>query len=496
MKNRSVTRLHWSYLADAWAVSRRVRIASAAHPGMSISHALARQILFALMFPAVLMPLASSLASVAMPTIRDQFGIQADMTAWISTAYTLPFMVLMPVYGRLSDAVGKRRLLLAGMAIFCLGTALTLSASNLGWLLLGQAVQGIGTAGMVPLSIAFISSIFRPDARGDALGAWSAMGPVMGFGAPLFGGFLVEHWGWRSAFWPSLILGLISLIVVAIIVPAGLSVIQSQFWRRFDWIGVALLSSAITSLLFYFSSRPITGVAPLQDRRLLTAALLLFASFALWERKIATPFVDFSLFRRKSFNLASICASLRMFTMSGSGFLMPLFLVDVHDLSATMLGLLLMITPGAMMLIVRFAGRMSDQWGSRPLVMVGAAVQALTMLALALLPVSAPLIWLMGVLLIHGFGVGLMLAPLHQAAMSGVSDAEVGSAAGLYSMVRFAGSAVGTALLGVLLQHNFNLALPTSVAYQNVFLCLAGVSLLSLFTATGLQSGPIESPQE
>jgi EmrB/QacA subfamily drug resistance transporter len=462
----------------------RPRVAEAELP---VPRAVARRILIGLMLPAMLMPLAGSMTNVALPTIRDQFAISADMTAWVATAFTLPFMVLMPVYGRLSDGVGKRRLILAGLLLFALGTMMTLLATNLSWIMIGRVIQGIGSAGIMPLSIAFVTAVFHPQERGEALGVWSSVGPMVGFLAPLGAGLVVEQWGWRASFAPPLLLTVVTIVVVAQFVPAGLSSVMPQFWRRFDWIGVLLLTAAVISFIFFVSSRPITGVAPLQDWRLLTAAVVLFTLFIRWERGRENPFVALDLFRRSTFSRASLCASMRMITMNGGSFLLPLFLVDVYGLTPTAVGGMLMIIPGAMALVVRYGGQMADRWGSRVPIVIGGVVQMITMLILSQLPAQVSLWWIFLVLAAHGFGVGLMLAPLHHAAMHQIADSEAGSAAGLYSMVRFAGSAVGTALIGVLLQYFLDLGLPTINAYQNAYLFLAGMALVGLITGIGLK---------
>ena len=111
----------------------------------------ARRILISLMFPSMVMPLTSSMSRVALPIIRDHFRLQADMTAWVATAFMLPFMILMPVYGRLSDGLGKRRLILAGIFIFSIGTAIATLAPSLSWLMAGRAIQGVGVGGIMPL---------------------------------------------------------------------------------------------------------------------------------------------------------------------------------------------------------------------------------------------------------------------------------------------------------------------------------------------------------
>ncbi|RME54472.1 MAG: MFS transporter [Caldilineae bacterium] len=448
--------------------------------GVSISRSQARRILYSLMVPAMIMPLTSSMSRVALPILRDEFLLPADVVAWVSTAFTLPFMILMPVYGRLSDSVGRRRLLLAGILIFSLGTGVTVFASDLAWLMLGRALQGFGVAGMTPLGMALISAIFDADERGEALGTWSTIGPFTAFVGPFLAGFLVDLWGWRAAFAPPLFIGLAALVVVYQFVPAGLSQIRPDFWRRFDWIGVGLFAAAVSGLLFYLSSRPITGAPPLQDWRLLLATGALGLAFVRWERVRSNPFVPLGLFRIRSFSGASLAAALRMFVMAGSGFLLPLFLVDIHHASASMVGILLMVNPGAMAIMVRLGGTIADRWGSRWPVLLGLTTQSVVMAFLGLGWGEASLGILAGLLAVHGLGVGLMLAALHQAAMVDVDEAYMGAAAGMYSMIRFAGAAMGTALAGVLLQQRLDSGVPVLTAYENVFLALVGVGILGM----------------
>lgn len=452
-----------------------------------ISAQAAQRILIGLMIPNIIMPMASSMSRVALPIIRDDFQIPADTTAWIATAFTLPFMILMPVYGRLSDGVGRRRLLLAGIVIFAVGTTMTVTATGLAGLMIGRMVQGIGTAGIMPLGMALISSIFSADQRGKAMGTWSSVGPVTGVVGPLLAGFLVTGWGWRGAFAPPLIISAIAFVVVYKVVPAGLSTVRKGFIRGFDWVGVCLLALASTAFLFFLSSRPITGVPSLQDWRLLTATLVAATAFVVWETRRKDPFVALSVFRNRIFTLASISASARMFAMSGISFLIPLYLVDIHHLSASALGFMLMINPGSMALMVRFGGMISDRWGSRWPVVCGLTGQIVVAALFSRLPAAAPLWPIIALLSLHGLSVGLMLAALHSAAMQQVPQEQMGVAAGLYSMIRFAGAVIGTALAGVLLQIFLDQGLLTINAYQIVFLCIAGFSAAGLLAAFNLR---------
>ena len=439
------------------------------------------------MFPAMLMPMVSTMSSVALPVIRDDFGIQADVTAWVAAVFSLPFMILMPVYGRLSDGLGQRRLILLGIAIFSVGTSIVLSAADMPWLMAGRAVQGIGLSGMMPLGMALISSLFRKAERGRALGTWSTIGPATGFLGPLFAGFLVAAWGWRGAFAPPLLFGLIAFLAVYKAVPARSNSANSSFLRSFDWGGVILLAATTTSLVFFLSSRSVTGVAPLRDWRLLVASLVLLSGFIWWEGRREHPFVALGIFADRMFLRASFCASMRMFGMGGLSFLIPLYLVDIQGLGPAQLGGLLMIGAGTMALVVRFAGGMADRWSSRWLVVAGLAVQMLVMLIFSQLSGNIPLVGVAVNLGFHGLGAGLMLAVLHRAVMGNIPEAQMGAAAGLYNMLRFLGGVMGTALSGVLLQGYLDSALPAIEAYQEVFFIFAGFPALGAIVAFSLR---------
>lgn len=442
-----------------------------------------RRILFGLMLPAMLMPMLSTMSRVSLPIVRDTFSLTADIAAWIDVGFTLPFMLFMPVYGRLGDGLGARRLLLFGIASFALGTGLVLTSTTIPHLLVGRAIQGVGLAGMMPLSIGLIASLFPPQTRGRTMGTWSTVGPTTGFFGPLIAGFLVGIWGWHAAFAPPLVCGLVAFAVVYRLIPArvhGEHIDTLAFLRTFDWGGMVLLAAAASSLVLYLSSRALTGIAPLHDVRLIAAALVFLALFLWWEKRRSDPFVAPSLFANSTFLRSTFCASMRMVSMGGIGFLIPLYLVDIKGIRPAELGGMLMIGAGSMAVVVRIAGGLADRWSSRWLVVMGLLGQTSVLLAFSQLPASATLWHIGAALSAHGLSAGFMLATLHKVVMGGVEQAETGTAAGLYSMCRFLGSAIGTALSGVLLQEHIDAALDLLSAYQQVF------SVIALFPALGI----------
>jgi len=434
-----------------------------------------QKLLYVLMAPSMAMIFSGATFGVALPTLRTYFGVGADMAAWLVTAYTLPFMIFMPLYGRLGDSLGKRNLILAGMSIFLVGTLLTMTSTNLGPLILGRAIQGAGLAGIAPLSMAIIYERFPSDERGRALGTWNSIGPVVGIFGPVLAGLMVDYLGWRTIFVPTLLMGIFALVIVWLLVPS-LRTANFGFLRTFDWLGVVLLVFAISFFVFYISSRPITGVEPLRDWRLLLVSIFSFIALIWREQRRTDPFLELELFGISSLRWASIGSGIRMFTMSGISFLMPLYLTDVHDLPASTTGIMLMLNAAALLTTMRKGGQLADRWGSRRPVMIGMTGQSLCMAYFALLPADAPLMLVGAGLVVHGLSAGLSLAALHRASLRDVPVDQNGAAAGIYSMIRFGGMLMGAALGGVLLQQTLTNTGSMVVAYQAVFWLISAVA--------------------
>jgi EmrB/QacA subfamily drug resistance transporter len=436
-------------------------------------------ILIGLMAPAILTGMSHHMFTVAMPSIRQTFALDADMTAWVVMVYSLPFMTLMPLYGRLGDKLGKRRLLLLGIALFLMGSALAMISTSLPWLMLGRFVEGVGAAGFIPLCLAIISQRFAPEKRGNAMGVWNSAIPLTGMTVPFIAGLLIDSLGWRAIYPPIFVAGILAVIIIRRTIQPLTTRIDFQFLRSFDWAGVALLSGSLASLLFYTSSRPITGVPALHDVRLLALCLLLFLALIVWERRHLIPYINLTLFTNRTFTVASVSAGLRMFLMSSVSFLIPLYLTDIHGSSASVIGIVLMLQAAALFLTSRFGGQLADRWGSQRPVTLSMVGLVGIMALLASFPASIPLWPIIAAGMGHGFLIGLSLAPLHRAAMHGVGEAEVGIAAGLYSLVRFAGQILGTAVAGVLLQQGLDQLQAPIEAYQQVLWVFTGVALLA-----------------
>ncbi len=446
-----------------------------------------RAILIALLFPTVAILLNGSMFGVALPTVRDELGISADVAAWLAIAFTLPFMMFMPLFGRLGDELGKPRLLLAGLAIFFAGSALALSADDFTLLFVGRLVQGAGSAGITPLSIAILADRFPAEERGWALGTWNSAAPATSVFGPTVGGLLVDSLGWRAIFVPVLIVALLAMGIVRRQVPTLRDKPNWAVLRAFDWVGVLLFGAAVVLIVLYVSSRPVTGVEPLQDLRLLSGTVFFGTAFTLWERRRRRPLIDFQIWRGRRFSLASLSAGLRMTMMIGINFLLPLYLADLYGLSASAIGLLASLHSVALFVTIRQGGPLADRWPNRWLIMISLGAQMGMMGVFALLPGGISLLWIAAVSVGHGAGAGLSLAALHRTALGDIDAEQTGAAAGMYSMTRFGGLMLGTAVAGIILQSGLDRGLPAVEAYQVVYGFLAATGLVGVILASRLR---------
>lgn len=453
-----------------------------------------RAVLIGLMVPMGMTVLNLSMFGVALPFIRDSFKAEADTIAWLVTAYTLPFVIFMPLYGRLSDGLGKRRLFTIGIVVFFVGTLTCLFADTIPQLLVGRVIQGIGTAGVNPLCIAIISELFPDSQRGKALGTWSSMGPATGMVGPFVGGFLVDQWGWQTMFIPGVIAAVVALYVVRGYVPKLAPKPQPGFLLHFDWFGMFLLGSSIMSFVAFLSSRQLTGVEPLHDWRLALATVVLLAAFIWWERRYSQPLVPLAIFRASNFARASFGGSVRMFLMGSQSLLIPLYLSDVYNMSGTQVGFMLTMHAGALLATVRLGGRLGDNWSRRWPIVLGIGTQASMMFFFGLLPGSAPWWSVAAGLFAHGLGAGMSLAVLHRVALDDVPAHFAGAAAGLYSMTRFFGSIIGTTLGGVVLAQSLSHSSSIVVGYNYVFFFVAFVGLAGIVAILPVKnSAPIRA---
>ncbi|MFW6253076.1 MAG: MFS transporter [bacterium] len=448
-----------------------------------------RRLLIALMAPTLSVITMLAMFAVAIPSLRAEFSLTEDVASWLQVAYAMPFMMSMPLYGRLANGLGARRLLLLGLGLFIAGTVVLMFLNTLPMIFLARVIQGLGAGGVNPMSMAIIMHNAPDDRRGNMLGTWNSIGPIAGMLGPLAGGILIDLYGWRSIFGFALAVAIPAMVLAWRGIPFDSRDAETSgrdILRTFDWPGVILFNAAIVLFVFYLSSRPVTGMSPLTDWRLAVGALAVGVLFVKLQRRRRNPFIRLSIFRNRNFSFASICVSIRMALMGGITFVAPLYVTDLFSLSATAAGAVITLHSFALLITMRLGGVLVDRYYSRLQIIVGLSIESVAMLALALLPVQAGLPVVLTAIAVHGLGAGLCLAALHLFALSSVSRAQSATAAGLYSMVRFAGSMFGQAVGGVVLFAGISRFGLTGAGYTPVFVFYLLLSLVGAAAAFGL----------
>lgn len=382
--------------------------------------------------------------TTALPAIRADLGGTLEDLEWTVNAYTLTFAVLLMLGAALGDRFGRRRLFVAGLAVFTAASAAAALAPGIGALVAARAVQGIGAAVMMPLTLTLLTAAVPAARRGAALGAFGAITSVAVAGGPLIGGTLTEHIAWQWIFWLNVPVGMLLLPV------ARFRLAESRApGARLDVPGTLLVSGGLFGIVYGLVNGGSHGWTSTRVLLALTAGTVLLAAFVLHGSTARSPMLPMRLFRGRAF-LGINAASLLMFLgMFGSIFLLSQFLQTVAGYSPTEAGLRMLPWTGMPLLVAPLAGILSDRIGGRPVVAAGLALQAagLGLFALVLEP-GVSYAAQLPALILCGLGMALFFAPAASVVMGSVRPAEQGIASGANNALREVGGALGVAVLG------------------------------------------------
>lgn len=381
--------------------------------------------------------------TTALPAIREDLGGRLEDLEWTVNAYTLTFAVLLMFGAALGDRFGRRRLFIAGLAVFTGASAAAALSPGIDALIAARAVQGVGAAVMMPLTLTLLTAAVPAARRGMALGIYGAVTGLAVASGPLIGGSLTEHISWQWIFWLNVPIGL------ALIPLARLRLAESTApGSRLDLPGTLLISGGLFGIVYALVNANAEGwtSTPVLTGLIVGAALV--GGFVRHGFKSADAMLPMRLFRNRGFlgiNLAGLLMFLGMF---GSIFLLSQFLQGVTGYSPTEAGLRMLPWTGMPMIVAPIAGILSDRIGGRPVVAAGLALQALGLGWFAVI-LSADVSYAaqLAPLIISGIGMGLYFAPASNALMSTVTPADQGKASGTNNAMREVGGALGVAVL-------------------------------------------------
>lgn len=396
--------------------------------------------------------LASSLAfidgsvvNVALPAIGTALGAGAAGLQWIINAYMLPLSALLLLGGAAGDRYGRRRIFLAGIAVFALASVLCAASGSLGGLLAGRALQGVGAAMLMPNSLSLLGSAFAGEARGRAIGTWAAAGAIAGALGPLAGGWLVDALGWRWIFLVNLPVAAGALWLGARHVPAD----RDDAGQPLDWLGALLATMGLGGVTWSLTILS-NGGSALRDIVIGAAGFAALAAFLLVERRRgARAMMPSALFATRAFAGLTLLTLALYGALGGLLVLLPYMLIVGGGYSAVAAGAALLPLPAVIGIASRFMGRVAGRIGPWiPLSLGSLIVAAGFALATRIDPAGGYWATVFPPILVIAIGMAGAVAPLTTAVMASVDTAHVGAANGFNSAVARTGGLVATALLG------------------------------------------------
>jgi EmrB/QacA subfamily drug resistance transporter len=413
---------------------------------------------------------------VALPSIRVDLGGSLESLEWTVNAYTLTFAVLLITGAALGDRFGRKRMFVLGLAVFTTASAFAAVAPSIEALIAARALQGLGAAIVLPLTLTLLSEAVPAEKRGMALGIWagvSGLGVALG---PFVGGAVVEGIAWQWIFWLNVPIGLV-------LVPlAARRLTESRGpARRLDLPGLGLVGAGLFGLTFGIVRATELGWTSLTVMGSIGTGVVMIAAFLWWETRAAAPMLPLRFFRSRGFAASNGVSFAMFFGVFGSIFLLSQFFQTAQGYSPFEAGLRTLPWTGMPMIVAPIAGLLSDRIGSRPLMVSGLALQSVALFWLA--AISAPdtaYASLIVPFVLAGTGMALVFAPSANAVLSSVRPQEAGQASGATNAIRELGGVMGVAVLATVFSAHGSYASPQAFTDGVVAALPIGATVLAV----------------
>jgi EmrB/QacA subfamily drug resistance transporter len=394
----------------------------------------------------LIVSLDNTVLNVALPSMQRDLHASTSGLQWTIDAYTLVLASLLMLAGSTADRIGRKRVFLAGLVVFTLGSVLCSLAPNLEALVAFRMVQAVGGSMLNPVAMSIITNTFTdPRERARAIGAWGAVVGISMAAGPLVGGLLVESVGWRSIFWINLPVGLAALLLTLRFVPES----RAPKARRPDPVGQLLVIALFGTLTYAIIEAPSTQFASIVPPAVVALAALI--GLLWYEPRRAQPLIDLRFFRSAPFSGATVIAISAFAALGGFLFLSTLYLQNVRGLNALEAGLWMLPMAAPTFLCAPLSGRLVGSRGPRlPLLIAGCAMTVSGVL-FAVFESETSNTTLFAGYVLFGIGFGFVNAPITNTAVSGMPRAQAGVAAAVASTSRQLGQTLGVAVVGAVL---------------------------------------------
>ena len=401
-----------------------------------------------------------SVVNVALPAIQRDLAAGAAGTQWVMNAYLVVLGALVLIGGASADRFGRRRVFVAGVALFTAASIVCGFAPQTSALVAARAVQGAGAALLVPASLALLGATFPERERARAIGAWAGYGALAMATGPMLGGFLTDHVSWRAIFYLN-----VPLAVAAVwFALRGAPDSRSEHPPGLDWLGASLAAAGLASLTWGLTGAAELGFGPPAITAALAGGAVALAAFVAVQARVRSPMLPLALFRSRAFTGANLVTLLLYFALSGVLFFLPFELIRGRGYSATAAGAALLPFPIVMGLLSGRAGALADRYGARLPLTLGPLVAAAGFLLLAV-PMPGAGYWasLLPALLVLAGGMTITVAPLTTAVMGAVGSDYAGTASGVNNAVARVAGVLAIATLSLVFIAVYDAALREAV---------------------------------
>src|SRR6266699_1086159 len=440
--------------------------------------------------------LDTTIVNVAIPAMSAGLNTTLDQILWVLNAYILVYAVLLITAGRLGDLYGQRNLFAIGLFVFTVASALCGISQNATELIAFRILQGIGGAILTPQTLSIITTLFPPERRGAAFGIWGGVAGLATITGPTVGGALVTYANWRWIFFINVPIGIAALIATFLIIP------DVRPGRRHGWdiVGVILATVGLFAVVFGLIEGQRYNWGEIASYgitipEVIVGGVVIIVVFLFWERFQPEPLLPLTLFRERNFAVANWIAAAISFGMLSLFLPVTIYLQSVRGFSALTAGLTFAPMSLTSMLVAPFAGRLADKIGGKYILLSGISLFTVgfSLVAYVAGPDSTWINFLVPAI-IAGAGMGMTFAPMTTVAMRNISPQMAGAASVVLNTTRQLGAAIGSAVVGALLQnhlattlHNQAVSYASSLppSFRDRF-----IAIFSSVSSNGFQIGP------